>query len=251
MQYREVPWSVDHVHYPELVQDLMDLGLMSGGCMILDGDTDVTPIPLLVDREATMAVEVSDHHRTPAMRVRTVLRNGFLVETRLRWEALPPWPERMQKARRLTDIETEMTGHAAPGRSVVIETGPPERVLARHRDHVLAVSREQVSSPVELTTVDDALNIWNAALAHDERVEQTWREMVDRGQLAAFVVAVLLVIAGWASGEWWVVAITPLLVAATWYASPYVLVLLRTSRQSRPAFAWTNPAPRRPLESAL
>ena len=181
MQYREVPWSADaRAHYPELVQDLMDLGLLSGGCVILDGDTDLTPIPLLVDREATMVVEVSDHHRTPAMRLRTVLRNGFLVETRLRWETLPPWPERMQKARRLTDIDTEMTGHAARGRSVVIESGPPERVLARHRDHVLAVSREQVSSPVELTTVDDALNIWNAALAHDERVEQTWREMVDR-----------------------------------------------------------------------
>ena len=146
------------MRYPELVQDLMDLGLLPGGCMILDGDIDVTPIPLLVDREATMVVEVGDHHRTPAMRLRTVLRNGFLVETRLRWETLPPWPERMQKARRLTDIDTEMTGHAARGRSVVIETGPPERVLARHRDHVLAVSREQVSSPVELTTVDDALN---------------------------------------------------------------------------------------------
>ena len=251
MQYREVPWSVDHVHYPELVQDLLDLGLLSGGCMVLDGDTDITPIPLLVDREATMAVEISDFHRTPAMRVRTVLRNGFLVETKLRWETLPTWPERMQKARRLTDVETEMTAHAARGRSVVIETGPPERVLARHQEHVLEASRDQLSTPVELTTMDDALNIWNAALAHDERVEQNWREMVDRGQLAAFVVAVVLVIAGWATGRWWVVALTPLLVTATWYASPYILVLLSTSRQSRPAFAWTSAEPRRPIEPVL
>jgi hypothetical protein len=75
--------------------------------------------------------------------------------------------------------------------------------------------------------------------------------MVDRGQLVAFVVAVVLVIAGWATGRWWVVALTPLLVTATWYASPYVLVLLSTSRQSRPAFAWNAPERSRPIEPVL
>ena len=57
-----------------------------------------------------------------------MLRNGFLVETRLRWETRPRWPERMQKARRLTDIDTEMTGHAARGRSVVTEAASREHV---------------------------------------------------------------------------------------------------------------------------
>lgn len=250
MQYREVPWQIDYVHYPELVQDLIDIGLLAAGCVVLDGGTDVTPIPLLVDREATTVVEVSEFHRTPAIRVRTVLRNGFLVETKLRWETMPPWPERMEKARKLTDVETEMTRNAASGRSVLVAVGPPEEILAQHHDHVTQVARAQRTTPRELNTMDEAVEILNTALEHDRQVAEAPQRVVDQAQTAAFVVAVLLVCAGYVTGRWWPVALTPVLVAATWYASPYLLVLLGTSHRLRPAFPWTHAEQDRPLRAA-
>ncbi|GAB3067375.1 hypothetical protein [Phycicoccus sp. Root101] len=261
MHYRAAPWLIDHAHHPELVEELEGLGLIPAGCLVLDNGKDTSlawtepydegasryflenaerPEPILVTPDATVTVEVSDWHGGPSMRVRTVMADGALVETKLRWPCMPPWPRKMQRAVRLTSLETEMTRHAADGRSIVIADGSPAQVLARHRDHVRRVERERTTVAVPLGSLDDVVDMANTAFKHAEQVETASILVVGMAHMVAGVVALALVgLALWQRSFWLLGLVLPV-AALAWWGSVPLVVLARRWRRIRPPFPWTK-----------
>jgi len=270
MHYREAPWLVEYASHPELVQAFLDTGLVPAGCLVFDDGDDGTlawadayddetnayflqhlerPAPVLATPDGTTLVEVSDMHGAPSVRVRSIMANGVLVETLLRWPAVPPWPRGMRRARWLADVDVEMTRQAARGRVVRVVEGGPTEILVHHFASVAQVAEDEGTEPVELTTMDEVVSVWNAALVHGQQVERAGLLMAGLLQMGSLLLAVALVLVGWlVAHAWWSVALGLALVPAAWWASPIVLVMYRRSGRLRPPFPWVVPARVVPLD---
>ncbi|GAA2739852.1 hypothetical protein GCM10009867_37600 [Pedococcus aerophilus] len=261
MHYRAAPWLIDYAHHPELVEELEGLGLLPAGCLVLDNGNDPSlawtasydedasryflenterPEPILVTPCATVAVEVSDWYGGASMRVRTLMADGALVETKLRWPCMPPWPRKMQRAVRLTTLETEMTRHAASGRSVLVADGTPAQVLARHRDHVRRVERERTTVAVPLGSLDDVVDVANTAFKHAEQVETASVLVVGLAHMVAVLIALVLVVVGFWHRSFWLLALVVPVAGVAWWASVPLVVMARKWRSIRPPFPWTK-----------
>jgi hypothetical protein len=189
VHYREAPWLIEYASHPDVVRALTDAGLLPAGCLVFDDGSDGAlawadaydddtnayflqqherPAPVLATADSTTVVEVSDMHGAPSVRCRSVLSDGTLVETLLRWPEVPPWPRRMEKARFLSDVEVEMTRQAARGRVVTVADGGPETVLDQHLKVLAVAERLREAEPLELTTMDEVVSLWNAALVHGQ-----------------------------------------------------------------------------------
>ncbi|MGO4342168.1 hypothetical protein [Pedococcus sp. 2YAF34] len=259
LEYRATPWLIEYAHHPELASELEDLGLVPAGCLVLDNGHDLSlewsaayeqdiqryflenaerPEPILVTPDGTVSAEVGDWYGGASLRVRTLLADGALVETKLRWPVFPPWPKRMQHGRRLTDLETEMTRHCARGRSIVVADGSPAQVLARHRDHVSEAERERTTVAVPLRSMDDVENIANAAFAHAQQVETAGLLLVGVLHVVGGLLAVAALLLGWLVGPWWLCLFAVPVVALAWWASVPVLVIARRWKRWRPPFPW-------------
>ncbi|MFC6242877.1 hypothetical protein ACFP55_15915 [Knoellia sp. GCM10027112] len=260
MHYREAPWLIEYASHPELILAYMDAGLLAAGCLVLDDGTDGTmawadayddetnayflrnlerPAPVLATPDGTTLVEISDMHGAPSVRARSVLADGTLVETLLRWPEVPPWPRRMQKARGLADVEVEMTRQAARGRVTKVVEGGPVEVLVSHFASVADVEEDRGTEAVELTTMDEVVAVWNAALLHGQQVERANLMLTGLVQMGAFLLGVALVLVGWlVLDSWWPAVAAVVLTAAVWWASPFTLVLLRRTGRWRPPFPW-------------
>jgi hypothetical protein len=260
MHYREAPWLIEYASHPDVVLALTRAGLLPAGCLVFDDGSDGAlawadsydaetnayflqqherPAPVLATPDGTTLVEVSDMHGAPSVRCRSVLSDGTLVETLLRWPEVPPWPRRLEKARFLTNVEVEMTRQAARGRGVTVADGGPEEVLAQHLTSLALAEQVHGAEPLELTTMDEVVSVWNAALAHGQQVERANLLMTGFTQMGAFALGVVLVLVGWlVTHSWWPAVLGVALTAAVWWASPFLLVLYRRSGRWRPPFPW-------------
>ena len=259
MHYRATPWLIAYAHHPELAVELEGLGLVPAGCLVLDQgrdpslewasvyDDDVQryflenterPEPILVTEDGTVTAEVGDWLGGASLRVRTLMADGSLVETKLRWPVFPPWPKRLQRGRHLTDLETEMTRHAARGRSIVVADGTAAEVLARHGEHVAAVERERTTVAVSLTSMDDVADIANAAFSHAQQVETAGMLLVGLMYVLTGVLSLTAVVLGLWIGPWWLGLLALPLVALAWWACVPVLVIARRWKRWRPPFPW-------------
>jgi hypothetical protein len=260
MHYREAPWLIEYASHPDVVLTLTGAGLLPAGCLVFDDGSDGAlawadaydddtnayflqqherPAPVLATADSTTLVEVSDMHGAPSVRCRSVLSDGTLVETLLRWPEVPPWPRRMEKARFLTTVEVEMTRQAARGRMVTVADGGPEDVLEQHLRALSVAEQLHEAEALELTTMDEVVSVWNAALLHGQQVERANLLLTGFTQIGAFVLGVALVLVGWlVSHSWWPALVGVALTVVVWWASPFVLVLHRRSRRRRPPFPW-------------
>jgi hypothetical protein len=260
MHYREVPWLVEYASHRGLVVAFQETGLLPAGCVVLDDGSDgppawtesyddearayflqqhERPAPVLATPDGTCLVEVSDMHGAPSVRARSVMTDGTLVETLLRWPTVPPWPRRLNRARALTTVDVEMTRQAARGRIVSVVDTAPEEILLKHFAAVADTEREQGTSPLELTTMEEVLSVWNAALVHGQQTERANLLMTGFTQMGALALGTALVLLGWlVAHSWWPPLLGVALTVATWWASPFVLVLYRRSGRFRPPFPW-------------
>lgn len=235
MHYREVDWLPDVVAYPELVQSFRDLGLLAAGCVALDEQ----PVPVLISPDSTVTVEVSELHGSPSVRMRTVLVNGALVETLRRWDAVPPWPTSLRRARRHVRLEEEMTRTSTlpGGRSVEIADGPPDQLLAAHAAHVARMVAHYAAEPYPLESMDDVVTMQNIALAHADAVEGRAVGILLGSSVAVGLVVLGLVVLGFVRDlpVLWAVALAA--AVASYLGFFRALVALRYSPGIRPPLA--------------
>jgi len=259
MHYREVDWLPDVVAYPELVQAYRDLGLLAAGCVVLDpgehgvgpmaaqfdADTERAflfeserPVPVLITPDATVMVEVSEFFGAPSVRLRTVLHNGALIETLRRWDAVPPWPTSLQRARRHVRIEEEMTraGTVPGGRSVAVADGLPDQLLAAHADHVARMAEHYGAEPFPLEWMADVVAVQNLALAHADAVEARSVSILLGSTAAAALIILGLVVLGFMASLPALWALALVAAVASYLGFFRALVALRYRPGIRPAY---------------
>lgn len=260
MHYREVDWLPDVASYPELVQAYRDLGLLAGGCVVLDSGEhgigplaaqfdietersflfeDERPVPILMSPDSTVTVEVSEFFGGPSVRMRTVLVNGALVETLRRWDAVPPWPTSLERARRHVRVEHEMTRASTlpGGRSIEIADGLPDQLLAAHQDHVARMVAHYGAEPYALESMDDVIALQNIAFAHADAVEGRAVGILLGSTVAVGLMILGLVVLGFAAElpVLWAVAVGAAVAAYLGFFR--ALVALRYWSGIRPAYA--------------
>jgi hypothetical protein len=256
VRYNAMPWTPEGVRHTEVVQALLQSGLSAAGCLVDDlnakgatrltsGYDDTTrsvlldqvgrPYPILLSADRTVAVEVSDLFGSPAVRMRSFLGDGSLIETQRRWDAVPPWPRRLAPFRRFTTVGREMTGSVAPGRTLAISDQAPVGQLDEHRRHVAAVSASRASAPVPYPDMESVASAWTAAFAHEKAVARRADTVAAVG-VTVVGIAICMLLSALLSGPWsWVPTLA--VVALVWWAAPGIIVLLRRGSRRRPTFA--------------
>lgn len=251
-----MPWTPEGIRHTEVVQALLQSGLSPAGCLVDDltakGTTQLTsgyddttrtvlldqvgrPYPILLSADRTVAVEVSDLFGSPAVRMRTFLADGALVETQRRWDTVPPWPRRLAPFRRFTTVEREMLGSVAPGRTLAISDLSPVGQLDEHRRHVATTSASRATAPARYPDMDSVASAWTAAFEH-ERATARRADTVAVAGLTVVGIALLLLVVRVLSGPWsWVATIV--VIASMWWATPGLVVVLRRWTRRGPAFA--------------
>jgi hypothetical protein len=248
------------MRHAEVVRALLEAGLRPGGCLVDDpnaegaaqlasGYDDPTrtvlldqvgrPYPILLSADGTVAVEVSDLFGSPAVRMRSFLDDGSLVETQRRWDTVPPWPGRLAPFRRFTTVEHEMTGPVGPGRTLAISGRQPLGQLEEHRRHVATASASHLAAPVPFSDMESVASAWTAAFAH-EQVSARRADTVAVAGLTVVGIALALVVVSVLSGAWSWVAIVAV-AASAWWATPGLAVVLRRWTRRGPAFAYRFP----------
>ena len=258
MHYREVDWLPEVISYPELVEGYRRLGLVAAGCVVLDpGEEGIgpvaaafdeqtqlemafeneRPVPVLITPDGAVTVEVSEFAGSPSVRIRTLLRNGALVETLRRWDAIPSWPTSMRRAVRHLDIESEMTAHATleGGRSVRVADGLPDELLAAHVEHVAVASALYGAEPYCLESMDDVVWVSNSAFAHAARVDARSTNLLLGGTAAVGALLVVLIVLGFLVSPWaWALAAAGAVLAYLLFFR--ALVALRYWSRIRPPY---------------
>jgi hypothetical protein len=257
MRYDVAPWpGNDQIQHLEVVRELLDAGLEPAGGLV----NDLTPerneqilrgydddaraqlqdgmgrtVPILLSADRVAAVEVSDLFGEPAVRIRTFLADGALVETDRRWSRVPPWPGRLAWFHRFASVDREMARAVAPRRTLVISDRGPAGQLDDHRRHVEAVSAARNTSVAPYLDLQQVADRWTASFAHEQSVARRSDLLI----ATALVVLVLVLAAveptGLLGGPWRLVA-GPLLFLLVWWALSGLVVVVRRRITWRPAF---------------
>lgn len=194
MDYQDATDHPDQrVDYPEIVCGFEDIGFSSVGRILAvpsDGTLEdlgagwddrsaifmehaTIPTPILRAPDRSTFVEVSWFWDSPAVRLRTTLQDGSLVETLRRWEVAP---QRMQgEATKPVNIDHTMTACHNPlgGRSVSVLAGStPEQLWQHHQEHVARYSVSRRSFPTDHGDLDAAITQIRAAFEHNRAVMQ-------------------------------------------------------------------------------
>jgi len=257
MRYDVAPWlEDDQIQHLEVVRALLGAGLEPAGALVNDlsparddrilrgYDDDARAqlqdgmgraFPLLLSPDRVVAVEVSDLFGEPAVRMRTFLADGALVETESRWSRVPPWPGRLAWFHRFASVDREMARAVAPGRTVLASDRSPAGQLDDHRRHVEAVSAARNTSAAPYPDLSQVADRWTAAFAHEQSVARRTDLLIATG-LAVLVLALVAVEpTGLLGGTWQLVA-APVLFAMVWWALPGLILLVRRRITWRPAF---------------
>jgi hypothetical protein len=260
MRYRAVPFTLEHVQHAAVVEELVHAGLDPAGCIVDDLTAGQAarlvrgyakehraallaevgrPTPVLVSRDRTTAVAVSDLYGEAAVRMRTFLADGSLVETQRRWQQLPPWPGRLAPFRRFTTVEKEMMRSAAPGRSVMLSTRSAADQVEEHREHVDRVAARRGTTAVGFPDMESVAAAWTAALAHEEAVRRRSDRLFSAGLVALAALIVVLPNPRVSDVGWTVLILS--MAVVLWWGAPGVAVLMRQRTRGRPAFTAARP----------
>jgi hypothetical protein len=255
MRYHPAPWTPEHAEHAAVVEELVHAGMEPAGCIVDDLTAGQAarlvrgyakehraallaevgrPTPVLVSRDRTTAVAVNDLYGEVAVRMRTLLADGSLVETQRRWQQLPPWPRRLAPFRRFTTVDKEMMRSAAPGRSVMLSTRSAADQVEEHREHVDRVSARRGTTAVGFSDMECVAAAWTAALAHEEAVRRRADHLFAAGLLALAALIVVLPNPRVSDVGWTVVVFS--MVVVLWWGAPGVAVLMRHRTWGRPAF---------------
>lgn len=255
MRYRAVPWTLEHSENAAVVEELVRSGLDPAGCIVDDLTSRQAarlargyakehraallaevgrPTPVLVSRDRATAVAVSDLYGQAAVRMRTFLADGSLVETNRRWQHLPPWPRRLAPFQRFTTVDREMLRSAAPGRSVVLSSRSATEQVEEHHEHVDRVAARRGTTAVGFPDMESVAAAWTLAMAHEEVVRRRADHLFAAGLIA--LAALIIVVPNPRASGFGGILVVLATVVVLWWGAPGVAVLLRRRTRGRPAF---------------
>ena len=205
--------------------------------LMFDGVGNATSLFRTPDE--TAYVDVDWFVGGPWVRFSTVLADGSLVETQLRWKQLPPWPRQLRSVHRYMTLERDMRRDniGTRGRSSAITTAearwecwPTTRSTSAGMSAPADRSRARHGSP------QHAAAVLNAAMEHSGRslARVAWTASI----AAAAVVLAACSIALIGVGDPLLLAVTPLagfLVA--YFGSPLLKAWLWGASFIRPSFS--------------
>jgi len=208
--------------------------------LMFDGVGNATS--LFCTPDETAYIDVDWFVGGPWVRFSTVLVDGSLVETQLRWKQLPPWPRQLRSVHRYMTLERDMRRDniGTRGRSSAITTAEdPMGMLADHQEHVRRYADARGSRPAGHGSPQHAAAVLNAAMEHSGR-------SLARVGWIALIAAVVVVLAACsitlvAVGDPLLLAIAPLagfLVA--YFGSPLLKAWLWGASFVRPSFSLTH-----------
>ena len=181
------------------------------------------PATVLGSPDGAALVTVAWFWGWPDVTLRTPMADGSLVETRRRWDAVPPWPRARRFQHRFATVEGEMTRQASRGRSVAVVPSQDPAVLDEaHRGHVAAYADVHGTEPLPASaTMAQVIADRETAWAHDwavsRRCNLATTVLSYVVSLAATMIFFALVLSGRVAG------------ALVWEAATFLAVLVLTA----------------------
>jgi hypothetical protein len=189
--------------------------------------------------DETAYVDVDWFVGGPWARFSTVLEDGSLAQTQLRWKQLPPWPRQLRRVRRYMTLERDMQRDDTRGRgrsSAITTASTPIAMLADHQEHVRRYAEERGSRPMRHTSPAHAATVLNVAMEHSGRslARVGWTALVSAVVVLLAVCAIAIV----ALENPWLVVAAPIAGALlVWYGTPLVKAWLWSASFIRPPFS--------------
>lgn len=162
------------------------------------------PAVVLLSAEGSTLADVSSFFGVPAVRMRTQLIGGTLVETVLRWPRLPALdPRILPHGHQETAAQQQTRGHAPDrGRSIRLIDGDAAALWQAHLDHLEAVGGIPSGA---MGSIEAYMDIARAARTHDAAVQERVHQIT-----LAFVGGTFLILIGvvagllfWVGSVWW------------------------------------------------
>ena len=189
--------------------------------------------------DETAYVDVDWFVGGPWVRFSTVLLDGSLVETKLRWKQLPPWPRQLRSVHRYMTLDRDMQRDniGTRGRSSAITTAEaPMGMLADHQEHVRRYVGARGSQPARHRSPQHAAAVLNAAMEHSGRslARVAWTAVI----AAAAVVLAACSIALFGVEDPLLIAVAPLAgFTVAYFGSPLLKAWLWGASFIRPSFS--------------
>lgn len=196
------------------------------------------PLTILVSGDGRTFVQVGWFWTWPGVVLVSLTDRGARVETHWRWDAVPPWPAKVARARRFATVDGELHRSAARRRSVTaVPDADPARLHEAHRAHLAAYVEAHGDAAVELPkTVTDLLPLLERAYKHAQAVSGRGAAVVRALQQVLVVAAAVI--------AWGLVFAAHPVASLVWLlAAPFLLSRLLTPVWVRTFYMrWWRPA---------